>query len=291
MAWSTTTLAAWETAALAGDGPLFVGSSPRDFCNTVANQRWNATGSGADADTSATTAPASAAADTHGHVLSGPASASVNSWWIAEMLLPFAVIDTLAWVGLSQDAPSAVDHLVQVASNAARTTGVLTLDTWSSSAERGSRILGTRYLADASGGWLFWRFSTASAWAPRVGELWAGQRRQVQATPRRPWGASSRRAGLTGTGQTTRAPWSGRWDADMELWCREAVQDDAATLRALRRDTLDWTRPMLMIPRPSSAPQDVRIVRAVEGAEFTREGPGETMMRMRLAELPPYGVT
>jgi hypothetical protein len=291
MAWASTTLAAWETAALAGDGPLFVGTSPRDYANTPGNQRWNASGSGADADASAAAAPAWAAADVHGHALSGPATAGVNSWWIAEMLLPFAVVDTLAWVGLSQDAPGAVDHLVQVSTDAARTSGVLTLDSWTSSAERGSRILTSRYEADASGGWLFWRLSTASAWAPRVGELWAGRRRQIQAGPRRPWSLSSRVAGRSSTTVTQRVPWAGRWDADLELWVREAAQDDAATLRALRRDTIDLTRPMLMIPRPASAPQDVRIVRATNGLELDRAGPGETMARMQLVELPPYGVT
>jgi hypothetical protein len=291
MAWSTATFAAWELAALAGNGPLFVGASAADFAISPPGARWNATGSGAVADASAATAPAWAALDGLGHAPSGPAASGVNAWWVVEQLVPFAVVDVLAWVGLAQDAPGPVDHLVQVSTDAARTVGVLTLDSWTSSAERGARVLGTRYVADASGGWLFWRLSTAAPWVARVGELWAGPRRQLQAHPRKPWSWSSRAAGLQRSRVTRAVEWAGRWDATLEVWAREAAQDDAATLRQLGRETRDWTRPMLLIPRPSDAPNDVRIVRATAAPTPTRRGHGETFVRLPLVELPPYGGT
>jgi hypothetical protein len=284
---AATAIPAWEAAALAADSPLFVADHVR---RSDPVGRW-AAGSGAfgtSPDVSDPDAPSWAALDRYATIPSGPTGPAATGWtFVVDCRFPGLAIDVLAWVGAMWGAT--VTHTVEAADDALFTSGVVTLDTWSSGAERGARVLGSRYVADALGGWVRWRMSAAGAFLPRVGELWLGRRRQMQGRPLRPWAPSSRRAGLEGTRETWRAPWTGRWEADVEVWARQALADDGATIAALAREADGFAAPLLYLPTPATAPADVRLVVATQHAEIEMSDPADVRVRLGLRELPPFG--
>ncbi|NDD55248.1 hypothetical protein EBZ39_15520, partial [bacterium] len=238
---------------------MIVASHLSDYDSRTVTPRWSATGTATATDASGASTPGWHALDLAAHRASGPALSGTSVYWTAEALLPFAAIDVVALVGTSfASAPSDVTVTVQVASDAAFSSGVLTLDTWTTTREREVRMLASRYEADASGGYVRVRLQCASAITPTVGEIWLGRRRQLRARPMRPSVRDSRTAGAYDTPTTRRSTWSGRYEETVQLWCSER-DPDITTLRSVLRESREGTRPVLWIPQPQSTPRDVRL--------------------------------
>lgn len=184
MAWSSAALAAQETADFALDYPILIGSNPGDG---LLDARWNATGSLADANATASGYPATCGMDRKGNHLTKPATAGTTRYWMADLGTTPPDFDVAILFGHNLGAIGSGTAELSIADDNAFTSNLQVIGTFDPNPDTtttrqvlttlkhtGSdplRYSGVRYVR--------LKFVFGASQTPQFGELWLGRRRQL----------------------------------------------------------------------------------------------------------------
>jgi hypothetical protein len=189
MAWSGSVLSSTLRALMAADKPVLVGGSYVAAAATLT--RWNATGSWATADASATTGPARYGGDYYEHLFTSP-NTTGTTWYY---LLDFGAnvtFDAAAILHHNFGTVGGLTVTLEVADNNTFATNLATLATWSPGSS--SKRLVSLSLKDSgsdaksiSAQCVRIKMTKGSAFTPSIGEVIIRARRQLSANPDVPW--------------------------------------------------------------------------------------------------------
>lgn len=188
MAWSSAALAAQETADFTADLPILVGTNPGD---SLSDARWNATGSLADADTSATNYPATLGMDRKGNHLTKPSTAGTTRYWMADLGATPPDFDVAVLFKHNLGTIGSGTAVLQIADDATFTTNLQTIGTFDPNPDtEGARQVlttlkhtGAIALRYTLARYVRLNFTFGSSQTPSFGELWLGRRRQLSVNP------------------------------------------------------------------------------------------------------------
>lgn len=271
MAWSSAALSAQETTDFAADLPILIGTNPGD---NVADARWNATGSLADADTSASGYPAAAGIDRKGNELTKPSSAGTTRYWMADLGATPPDIDCAILFSHNLGAIGSGTVALQFADDAAFTVNLITVGTFNPNPDTDTRraVLfslfhtGAVPLRYSLARYVRLVFTFGSSQTPQFGEIWLGRRRQLSAA-----------ALLSGYDNEEEESGAEEFEADdgnVRLYAlsprRRVVSaqfklgtgnsGEAGVVKSWWSDCKGASKPCVIVLQPSSAPQDTAML-------------------------------
>jgi len=184
VAWSSAGLSAQETADFAADFPILIGTNPGD---NLVDARWNATGSLADADASASGYPATLGMDRKGNHLTKPATAGTTRYWMADLGASPPDFDVAILFKHNMGTIGSGTAVLQIADNNAFSTNLQTIGTFDPNpdGENTRQVLttlkhtGSDPLRYSGARYVRLNFTFGTSQTPQFGELWLGRRRQL----------------------------------------------------------------------------------------------------------------
>ena len=271
MAYSSAALAAQETTDFAADRPILIGTNPGD---SVADARWNATGSLADADTSASGYPAAAGIDRKGNELTKPATAGTTRYWMADLGAAPPDIDCAILFNHNLGAIGSGTAALQFADNAAFSSNLITVGTFDPNPDTDTRRAvmfdlhhtGAVPLRYTLARYVRLLFTFGTSQTPQFGELWLGRRRQLS--------TNFLLAGYDNEEEETGAEEFEADDGNVRLYgisprrrCVSATfklgggnSSEAGVVKSWWSDCEGASKPSVLVLQPSTAPQDTAMI-------------------------------
>lgn len=271
MAWSSAALAAQETTDFAADLPILVGSNVGD---TLASARWNATGSLADADATATNYPATLGMDRKGNHLTKPSTAGTTRYWMADLGASVGDFDVAMLIGHNMGTIGDGTAVLEIADDNAFTSNLQTIGTFDPDPDTSdARIVlttlkhtGAVPLRYSGARYVRLNFTFSGSQTPQFGELWLGRRRQLSVAPllvgydntgeestRREFVADDGNATLYGIGPRRKV-------VPAEFVLGTSHSAEVGTVLSWWDECYGGTRPGLVILQPSSAPNTTAMI-------------------------------
>jgi hypothetical protein len=299
MTWSSTAHVAAETTAYNAGRPWLMATSlGHAIPSSGALPIWTSdTGEATDADESADDGPARYAVDLCGARQTYPSTAAATDWWLVLPEVETEGMDTIALINHNL-ASLGIFGGVSITLEVADDVDFAGLDTVYSATPTQDRWVDRFDELWSGDGYARLHLSAASAFVPRIGEVWIGRTRQLGGhllSGRDPLGVATV---LDVSGGSTSSPMvrsralgRGRCDVSIRLREQSALSDDA-TVRAWWRETNRGARPFIW--HAGLSQHDARIVTTGADVLELRRPAGPTspvVLSQTFTETPPFRLT
>lgn len=189
MAYSSADLSANELAWMADDKPLL---NARNWVRGASTHLWDADGVSTFTDISASGFPATAAYDSHMHVVTKPNAAATTQYFVVDYGSEAMEIDCIFILGHNfSSVGGGLDVTVEIADDNAFSSNMIEIASWSPSSDARLVALDLDHGTGTSQRYSSVRYlrviMTGTSHTPEIGELILGRRRQLKHNPIVPW--------------------------------------------------------------------------------------------------------